>query len=1296
MLPSGSNSNDVVTHTHTNRTDQVILATAIVEVMDASGNYRIGRALLDSCSQVNFISEQFAQALRLPKVKRHMRICSVGESHTYIKFGTSATIKSRLEDFKMPIDFCVTSHIAYQPESDIDTSSWNIPKNTPLADEKFHKTRHIDLLIGAETFFEILAVGQIKLGPNLPMLQKTLLGWIVSGRYNGGQQQTHCYSLSQEESINNNLERLWRIEDLSKPIDKFTPEQLQCEQMFTRSVRQQADGRIIVRLPFKDDPRHLGSSYESAKLRFESLERRLNRNPELKAAYIAFLREYEDLNHMSLVHSPRLDEPHNYIPHHCVFKPNSTSTKLRVVFDASNRTSSQQSLNDLLMVGPTIQTDLYTLLLRFRTYKYALTADVVKMFRQVLVDYRDRKFQSILWRDSTDKPLRTYSLNTVTYGTASAPYLAIRSMKYLADLHMQTHKLGSQAINSSFYVDDFLCGHDTAEGLQQLKAEVIEVLGKGKFELAKWHSNHPDFVDDSTIKDLNLEDGSVTSTLGLAWNQRLDVLLFAFRPKCSVDAITKRTILSVASSLFDPLGLVAPIIVTAKIILQELWIVKLQWDESVPQNLYLAWKSFAASLTSLESLKIPRFCMQPNTKELQLHGFCDASIRAYGCCIYARTVAADGEVQVHLITSKCRVAPTRKLSLPKLELAASHLLAQLYVKIKGIFTSKQTYLWSDSSIVLHWIQQHSSTLSTFVGNRVSDIQEATPDCQWRHVPTKLNPADLVSRGCTPIELNESIWFMGPAYLKQSSNTWPRDKHHEPDPEIVALEMRKSAFKATTDINYLLDTLRNISSHRRCLRIVAWMLRFIHALRKPVELSTPSLSPQELQRAFNCIIWNLQQQHFADEIHALNKNRQISSHIKFLNPFLQITDGYQLLKVGGRLELANAPEVQKHPIILPSKDDFVRHYVQFLHVQHYHAGSKALVALIRLQFWIVNARDLARSIVRRCVHCVRYKPKLQQQLMGNLPVERLTPSRPFAHCGVDFCGPVNVYLRIQGKAPRKAYIAIFVCFATKAVHIEVVSDLSTDAFLAALRRMIARRGLPVDIFCDNATNFTGASNQLKELRTYFFKQENQQSIISFCTNEFINFRFIPPRAPHFGGLWEAAVKSAKGLMTRSLMNARCTFEELATITAEVEAILNSRPLTPLSSDPSDLGALTPGHFLVGDSLRALPTHNIEDEQLKSLDRWRLITGIKQYFWRRWLTDYFNELNVRHKWTKPSPSISIGDMVLIHEDNVPSQKWIMGRITATIPGRDQRVRVVDVRTTKGIIRRPVHKIAILPVS
>ncbi|XP_043062740.1 uncharacterized protein LOC122319478 [Drosophila yakuba] len=393
-----------------------------------------------------------------------------------------------------------------------------------------------------------------------------------------------------------------------------------------------------------------------------------------------------------------------------------------------------------------------------------------------------------------------------------------------------------------------------------------------------------------------------------------------------------------------------------------------------------------------------------------------------------------------------------------------------------------------------------------------------------------------------------------------------------------------------------------------------------------------------------------------------KGHPIRTNLKNLSLFLQVTDGFQMLKVGGRLELADYPETQKHPVLLPAKDPFVSQFARHLHLQNYHAGPRTLVALIRKQFWIVNARDLARQVVRSCIHCRRYRPTLERQLMGQLPKERITPSRPFSRCGINFCGPINVYLRIRGKPPTKAYLAVFVCFATKAIHVEVVSDLTTDSFIASLKCFIARRGLPSDIFCDNATNFAGANNKLESLKQFLFKDETTKTIHYFCRSEFINFHFIPPRAPHFGGIWEAAVKSVKGLLNRTLRD--------------------TRP------------ALTPGHFLVGDALRALPELPPIDDSLDKLDRWKSVCALKHHIWSRWSHEYINELQVRTTWTKTN--LAVNDMVIVHEDNLPPQQWLLGRIVSTIAGPDNIVRVADVRTAKGIIRRPIRKLTLLPVS
>ncbi|XP_039968339.1 uncharacterized protein LOC120780121 isoform X2 [Bactrocera tryoni] len=519
------------THSHMETSDhgQVILATALVLVKDSTGAYKLGRALLDSCSQVNFMTDEFAQRLHLRREKYHIGIRSIGDSVTNLKARTTTTIKSRTSAFQLSLQFGITPHIAYQPDAEIDTINWNLPANTTLADETFFKPRRIDLLLGTEAFFEALAVVQINLGQNLPTLQKTLFGWVVSGRY----QSKHCTPsksclLFREDSIDANMQRLWELETVDCKPNPISSDHRICERHFIATTHQDTTGRIIVRLPFKDNPAALGASYDIARRRFLAIERRLSHSPDTYSQYVSFMEEYERLGHMSVVKAPKLDEPHYYIPHHCVLKPTSASTKLRVVFDASCQTTTQTSLNDLLLVGPTIQTELYMLLLRFRLYRYAITADVTKMYRQVSLNKNDRKFHYILWRASADADLLTYQLNTVTYGTASAPYLAVRSLHYLADKHMAEFPIGAAAVKTSFYVDDFLCGADDTDALHTLKKEVIEILRRGQFPLSKWHSNHPDFMEGQNMKELCVTDDFTSSALGVTWNQRNDTLLFSF------------------------------------------------------------------------------------------------------------------------------------------------------------------------------------------------------------------------------------------------------------------------------------------------------------------------------------------------------------------------------------------------------------------------------------------------------------------------------------------------------------------------------------------------------------------------------------------------------------------------------------------------------------------------------------------------------------------------------------------------------------------------------------------------
>ncbi|CAK9799185.1 hypothetical protein ANTPLA_LOCUS1922 [Anthophora plagiata] len=718
------------------------------------------------------------------------------------------------------------------PSITINETNLDIPKNIVLSDPEFYKPSKIDVLIGVKLFYKLLCVGQISLknSPNA-VLQKTHLDWIVAGEINSlpPRSNIQCHLSLHSSPLDASLAKFWELEDV--PSAKvWSREEQACEAHFKAHTQRDSDGRYVVRLPFNENKEKLGESRSMALRRFHFLEKRFEKNPQLKIKYCEFLDEYESLKHLSLQKNKTLTMPGFYLPHHAVMKEDSITTKIRVVFDGSAKTSSGTSLNDALMVGPTIQDDLFTLLIRFRSHRYALTADIEKMYRQIRVHPNDSLYQRILFRKHPDEKINEFCLDTVTYGTSCAPFLAIRTLHQLADDENNQHPAAAAVLKRDFFVDDLLTGANTRQEAAFLRDDLIALLQKGGFPIRKWASNDPSLVPENSgnpaCTHMSLDPTSAVKTLGIYWNSREDVIFYKVNSPESSRPVTKRSILSQTAKLFDPLGLLGPIIVKAKITIQLLWKAGVSWDESVPVDIHTAWLQFKEQLPLLSKVNFNRLIIAADSVKVQLHGFCDASERAYGACIYLRSTDIHGNNYVSLVCSKSRVAPVNPLTLPRLELCAALLLARLYTatKLSLHFEINQVYLWSDSTITLHWINTEPYLLKTFVANRISEIQNLSKSCEWRHVPTQDNPADLISRGQTPQEFVDTrIWENGPHWLSNDEELWPQEKF-----DLRELPEKRKIVASPVSIKPPLfgeDVIKRYSSLKTLKRVIAYGVAF---------------------------------------------------------------------------------------------------------------------------------------------------------------------------------------------------------------------------------------------------------------------------------------------------------------------------------------------------------------------------------------------------------------------------------------------------------------------------------------
>ncbi|XP_055523052.1 uncharacterized protein LOC129717222 [Wyeomyia smithii] len=494
------------------------------------------------------------------------------------------------------------------------------------------------------------------------------------------------------------------------------------------------------------------------------LEKRLERNPELRQQYNDFIREYEDLGHCREV--KEAEDPSNmdtyYLPHHAVLRPSSSTTKCRVVFDASAKMDpSKLSLNEVLQAGPVVQNGIFSITLRFRKYAYAFSSDIEKMYRQVFVAPEERRFLRCFWRSDPSHPLRVLELNTVTYGTACAPYQATRCLVQLAKEEGSEFPIGSRILTEDFYVDDALSGANTLEEALESQRQLKELLTRGGFHIHKWCSNSAEFLEhippaDRERKVPFYEYGAneVIKVLGLLWDPDGDVLMIANPPKCSFQddkLATKRMIYSEVAKLFDPLGLFAPVIVMAKLLVQQLWKISAGWDDPIDETIRENWATLRASLPDLGRIHVLRCVMFPNAIAYELHGFSDASNVAYGACVYLRSIFTNGSANLRLLCSKSKVAPSDDVSIPRKELCAAHLLSKLISQVVPALQMnfREVVLWSDSTIVLAWLKKPLDQLQTFVRNRIALIRKDTNEYRWSYVCSANNPADIVSRGKLP-------------------------------------------------------------------------------------------------------------------------------------------------------------------------------------------------------------------------------------------------------------------------------------------------------------------------------------------------------------------------------------------------------------------------------------------------------------------------------------------------------------------------------------------------------------------
>lgn len=1265
------NDGSTVDALHSWARSDVLLQTLVVKVRGTKKERR-ARIIIDTGSQKSYILKSTAQELGFQFQGK--------EEFCHSLFGGTKTKMVSHNCYKIYLTNLNGNYTCNLDALDQDVICNDIPsvkngswikelksKKISLNDVK-EDGGPIEILLGADVAGKLLTGRREELITGLVALE-TKLGWTLIGKVpqNTEQKRTSMNIVTMFSQPDVPVSSLWDLELLGirDPIEQNSREETSKAVMihFQETVRQKEDGRYEVHMPWKENHALLTDNYELCLKRLESTTRKLEKN-DLTEKYDDVFTEWLEEGVIEKVSKEELALPAevHYLPHRPVIKETlaTSSMKIRPVFDASAKTSNHPSLNDCLETGKNLIETIPDILARFRLNEIGVISDIRRAFLQISLNEKERNFARFLWYDQEGK-IQVFRHTRVVFGITCSPFLLMAVIDHHLSRETMKERYSEELLKKlqeSFYVDNCVASVQNRDELNTFIESATNIMKEGMFELRGWESS----ADQEFSKDTK------SPVLGLIWDKELDTLEIDTESLKfdKTEKMTKRKMLSLVSSIFDPIGFLSPLMILPKILLQATWKTKESWDDEVNEEIQKKFLKWSKQMKCIKDIRIPRWLGVMEGSKLSIHTFVDASKTAYAACIFLRSESTTGKVvTVQLLQAKSRITPMKDVTIPRLELMAATIGARLFDTVKQALklSDVETYFWTDSSTVLTWITRQEQW-TVFVANRIMEIRRLTNTEDWLHIPTDQNPADVLSRGCGAKQLLRCKWWQGPFWLQEPKEQWPKSAVNSNEKEVEK-EKRKSVISAsnTKSESIPLQLATRFSCFSKMIRVLCWVLRFrpkAKDLRKCKELKN-----EEQLDAQRILFRAIQKDCYYDEDSRKN--------LEGLHVF---EDEQGILRLKSRLMNEDSEDFRT-PIILPSKHLAVRRLIFQEHLANKHAGTSTLLSILRERFWIVKGRKTVRSIIKDCLPCKKQRVKHLEVPFPPLPKDRTELTTVFKVSGVDLAGPLLT------NDKQKVWIVLFTCAVYRAVHLELVPSLSTNDFIQALRRFISRRGRVSILYSDNGTNFTGLSNALKLLDWAEIEK-------SFTVNE-IRFKFNPPSSPWWGGFWERLIGILKDLLRKNLGQSSLSYEELHTLLVECESIINNRPLTYLHEE-QDLQTLTPAMFLQDLPSREAP--DLDEVQKNISKRWKHIQRVRENMKKRFKREYLGFL--RSSVTRREDKVKVGDIVLIGSDNTKRISWPLGKVMETIPGKDGVTRLVKLKTAKGELLRPVQRLYPLEIS